>query len=134
MAQEGLKGKKFLYCIFNIQLQINEISEELDYWQQQTEFCGQNLELLRDIHHRTAELHSLITTMNERKMSATKLIDAVSDPVGRAILRRRYILCNSWSDIAEACGKMTERNAHYIHDRALMDFEKIYCGCETVFI
>ena len=74
------------------------------------------------------ELEALIASMTEQKLTATRLIDSMSDPVGRAILRRRYILCDTWAKIAGACGRMSERNAHYIHDQALLDFEKIYCG------
>jgi hypothetical protein len=115
-------------------LQIDEKCDELAYWQKQSEFCQYDAELARSIRKRSEELEQLILEMNEQKMSATKLIDDLSDPVGRAILRRRYILCDTWSKIAAACGRMSERNAHYIHDQALLDFEKIYCGHEAAFI
>ena len=117
-----------------IQLQIDEKCDELAYWQKQSELCTNDTALAQNIRVRTVELQQLILEMNEQKLSATKLIDDLSDPVGRAILRRRYILCDTWSKIALACGKMSERNAHYIHDQALLDFEKIYCGSEAAFI
>lgn len=133
MAQKELKGKNFLHRLLKIQLQIDEKCDELAYWQKQSEIC-RDPELSRDIRERSEELQQLILEMNEQKLSATRLIDDLSDPVGRAILRRRYILCDTWSKIAAACGRMSERNAHYIHDQALLDFEAIYCGNEAALI
>ena len=134
MTRKELKGKKFLHRLLKIQLQIDEKKDELSYWVRQAASCEEGSALSDDIDRRTEELRALIMTMNAQKMSATKLIDGLSDPVGRAILRRRYILCDTWPNIAEACGRMSERNAHYIHDQALLDFERIYCGYEAVFI
>ena len=134
MAKTELKGKNFLHRLLKIQLQIDEKYDELAYWKKQSEICNYDTELTQSIRERSEELEKLILEMNEQKLSATKLIDDLSDPVGRAILRRRYILCDTWSKIANACGKMSERNAHYIHDQALLDFEKIYCGHEAAFI
>ena len=90
MAQTELKGKTFLHRLLKIQLQIDEKCDELAYWQKQSEFCQYDAELARSIRKRSEELEQLILEMNEQKMSATKLIDDLSDPVGRAILRRRY--------------------------------------------
>lgn len=134
MKQKELKCKKFLHCLLKIQLQIDEKNAELDYWNKQAPLCEADPTLAQNIRCRKEELMSLISQMNAQKISATRLIDRLGDPVGQAILRRRYILCNTWSDVAEACGRMSERNAHYIHDQAMLDLEKIYCGSETVFI
>ena len=134
MAQKELKGKNFLHRLLKIQLQIDEKCDELTYWQKQGEICAQDTELAKNIQIRAEELRQLIVEMNDRKLVATKLIDNLSDPVGRAILRRRYILCDTWAKIAAACGRMSERNAHYIHDQALLDFETIYCGSEAALI
>ena len=134
MAQKELQGKNFLHRLLKIQLQIDEKYDELAYWKKQGEICNYDSELAKSIQTRAEELQKLILNMNEQKLSATKLIDDLTDPVGRAILRRRYILCDTWSKIASACGKMSERNAHYIHDQALLDFEKIYCGHEAALI
>ena len=134
MAQHELKGKNFLHRLLKIQLQIDEKCDELAYWKKQGEIFDYDSELANNIRKRSEELQHLIIEMNEQKLSATKLIDDLSDPVGRAILRRRYILCDTWSKIAAACGRMSERNAHYIHDQALLDFEKIYRGHEAALI
>ena len=134
MAKKDLQGKKFLHQLLKIQLQIDEKTDELEYWKSQLNVCQNNSRLIKNIWNRSEELSELIHQMNEKKILATKLIDDLADPVGRAILRRRYILCESWQDIALACGRMCERNAHYIHDKALLDFEEIYCGSEAAFI
>ena len=133
MAKKELQGKNFLHRLLKFQTQIDEKYDELAYWQKQSVYCAENEEITENIKLRSEELRRLIVTMNEQKLSATKLIDSLNDPVGRAILRRRYILCDTWTKIASSCGKMSERNAHYIHDQALLDFEKIYCGNEAVF-
>ena len=134
MAYKELKGKDYLQRFLKMQMQIDEKSAELAYWKRQENVCAVNLEMTENIKRRAEELARLILTMNEQKLFATKLIDSVSDPVGRAILRRRYILCDTWEKIAAACGNMSERNAHYIHNQALLDFEKIYCGNEAAVI
>ena len=127
MVKNELKGKAFLNCLLKFETEINEKTAELAYWQEQDGLHGNEL-LTEEIRKREEDLRTLIASMTEKKLMATRLIDSMSDPVGRAVLRRRYILCDTWAKIANACGRMSERNAHYIHDQALLDFEKIYCG------
>ena len=134
MSKKDLQGKKFLHQLLKIQLQIDEKTDELNYWKNQLSHCCSSPRLAQNINDRSDELASLILKMNEQKIIATKLIDALEDPVGRAILRRRYILCEAWTDIAFTCGRMCERNAHYIHDKALLDFEEIYRGSEAAVV
>ena len=127
MVKNELKGKAFLNCLLKFETEINEKTAELAYWKEQDGLHGNEL-LTEDLRKREEDLRTLIASMTEKKLMATRLIDSMSDPVGRAVLRRRYILCDTWAKIANACGRMSERNAHYIHDQALLDFEKIYCG------
>lgn len=127
MVKNELKGKAFLNCLLKYETEINEKTAELAYWKEQSALQGNEM-LAEDIRMRELELQNLIASMTEKKLTATRLIDSMTDPVGRAVLRRRYILCDTWAKIASACGRMSERNAHYIHDQALLDFEKIYCG------
>ena len=129
MTKTELKGKAFLECLLKFETDIGEKSAELSYWKT----CGREFptgNLAPEIERREKELESIISEMTEKKLVATRLIDELCDPVGRAILRRRYILCDTWAKIADACGGMSERNAHYIHDNALIDFEKIFCGAK----
>ena len=134
MKIKELQGKRFLDHISKLEAQIEEKSDELAYWEKQRVLYRDDESIVKTIEDRAEELQRMIRTLTEQKLSATKLIDSVEDPVGRAILRRRYILCDTWKKIAVACGKMSERNAHYIHDQALLDFEKIYCGSKAVLL
>ena len=125
MMKTELKGKAFLECLLKFETDIGEKSAELSYWKA----CSKDFptgDLAPEIARREKELESIILQMTEKKLVGTRMIDELCDPVGRAILRRRYILCDTWSKIADACGGMSERNAHYIHDNALFDFERIY--------
>ena len=134
MKTKDLEGKRFLEHILKMEAQLDEKNDELAYWKKQRMIFGEDDIIVQNIEKRSEELQKMIRLLTEQKLSATKLIDSVEDPIGRAILRRRYILCDTWKKIAVACGKMSERNAHYIHDQALQDFEKIYCGREVVLI
>ena len=134
MKTKELKGKRFLEHISKMEAQLEEKNDELAYWKRQKMIYQEDKMIAENVEKRSVELQAMIRLLTEQKLSATKLIDSVEDPVGRAILRRRYILCDTWKKIAVACGKMSERNAHYIHDQALLDFEKIYCGSKAVFI
>ncbi len=125
MTKQELRGKAFLECLLKFETDIGEKNAELAYWKN----CGKDYPapgLAPEIARRERELEDIISEMTEKKLVATRMIDALGDPVGRAILRRRYILCDTWSKIADACGGMSERNAHYIHDNAMIDFEEIY--------
>ncbi len=129
MMKPELKGKEFLERLLKFETDIGEKSAELAYWKS----CGKEFPtgtLAPEIERRERELESIISEMTEKKLVATRMIDELRDPVGRAILRRRYILCDTWSRIADACGGMSERNAHYIHDNAMLDFERIFCGAK----
>lgn len=125
MNKNHLKGKRFLEDLLKYATEIGEKTAELEYWR-----ANGILGLLDcdsdGISTREKELEALIQSLTRKKLDATRMIDELEDPVARAVLRRRYILCDTWARIAESCGGMSERNAHYIHDMALLDFEKIY--------
>lgn len=125
MTKTELKGKAFLDRLLKFETDIGEKNAELAYWKNCCKGYS-SVALAPEIERREKELEGIISEMTEKKLVATRLIDELGDPVGRAILRRRYILCDTWSRIADACGGMSERNAHYIHDNALLDFEEIY--------
>jgi hypothetical protein len=133
METTELQGKRFLQKLLKIQVQIDEKTDEFEYWKKQRVFCDENSQLSRNIRKRAEELHDLVQSMNEQKLLATELIERINDPVARTILLRRYILCDTWTTIAAACGRMSERNAHYIHNQALLEFEDIYRGEKAAF-
>jgi len=123
MNKEQLKGKRFLEDLLKYATEIGEKTAELAYWR--ADGLAENSDS-EDISAREQELELLIQSLTKKKLDATRMIDKMEDPVARAVLRRRYILCDTWARIADSCGGMSERNAHYIHDMALLDFEKIY--------
>lgn len=123
MSKEQLKGKRFLEDLQKYATEIGEKTAELAYWR--VSGLVENSDS-KDISAREQELERLIQSLTKKKLDATRMIDKMEDPVARAVLRRRYILCDTWARIADSCGGMSERNAHYIHDMALLDFEKIY--------
>ncbi len=116
-------GKQFLEELFRFETEIHEKQTELSYWKEQNLPAGA---LGDEIAERTCELEALIREKTQKKLDATRMIDQMTDPIGRAILRYRYILCRTWAEVADACGGMSERNAHYIHDSAIREFEKLY--------
>lgn len=125
MKKEDLKGKQYLEELLKYGTEIGEKTAELAYWRENEVLPSDTTEM-NEIIRRETELEKLIQSLTRKKLDATKMIDEMTDPVARAILRRRYILGDTWAKIAECCGGMSERNAHYIHDMALMDFEKIF--------
>lgn len=134
MAKKELKCQQFLQKLLNIHAQIEEKTDELNYWQSQYDPCSADYTLSHEIQRRSEELQELIRKMNAQKMFATRLIDRLKDPLARIIMRRRYILCEPWNVIANLCGKMSTRNIYYIHNHSLEELENIYCGYEAVFI
>lgn len=125
MNKDHLKGKRFLEDLLKYTTEIGEKTAELAYWRANG-LVGESASDSEDISAREKELEMLIQSLTKKKLDATRMIDKMEDPVARAVLRRRYILCDTWARIADSCGGMSERNAHYIHDMALLDFEKIY--------
>ena len=87
MVKNELKGKAFLNCLLKFETEINEKTAELAYWKEQDGLHGNEL-LTEDIRKREEDLRALIASMTEKKLMATRLIDSMSDPVGRAVLRR----------------------------------------------
>lgn len=125
MKKEDLRGKKYLESLLWYGTEIGEKTAELAYWQAAGVYSSGTSEA-DEILEREAELERLIRTLTQKKLDATRMIDEIQDPVARAVLRRRYILGDTWAKVAENCGGMSERNAHYVHDIALFDFEKIF--------
>lgn len=108
MNKEQLKGKRFLEDLLKYATEIGEKTAELAYWR--ADGLAENSDS-EDISAREQELELLIQSLTKKKLDATRMIDKMEDPVARAVLRRRYILCDTWARIADSCGGMSERNA-----------------------
>lgn len=125
MDKETNSAKEFLEGLRVWKTELAEKTDELLFWKS---LGGDNSEgeLAFEIADREEKLARLIREMKEQKLLATKLMDKIDDPIGRVILRRRYILGETWAKIGADCGGMSERNARYIHDCTLKTFEKIF--------
>jgi hypothetical protein len=97
--------------------ELEAIRSELAYFERHRAPC---------VEERIAALKATQARMLAEKISLAKAIDQIPDPVARAIYRGRYIIGSDWRKVAENCGGMSVRNAHYIHDRWLPAVEKIY--------
>lgn len=125
MSKDNSEGKKFLDDLLKYTADIEELQAELAYWRESTG-AASVAPVDEMIRERTGELEKAICNLRQKKLEATRMIDEMGDPVGRAILRRRYILGDPWVKIAGECGNMSQRNAHYIHDEAMKQFDEIY--------
>lgn len=61
----------------------------------------------------------------ELRTKGEELISKEEDGVRRAVLRRRYIQCERWGDIAEKM-HFAESNIYKIHGEALADLEPFF--------
>lgn len=71
------------------------------------------------------EVEAEIARMCEIKDTADFLIKSLPDIVQRAVMERRYLLCETWNRIAEKTGYCT-RHVVRIHKAALNYLEKLY--------
>ena len=60
MAKKELKCQKFFQQLLNIHAQIEEKTDELNYWQSQYDPCSADQALSTEIQRRTEELQGLI--------------------------------------------------------------------------
>lgn len=98
-------------------IEIEAIQEELIYLERSLSPC---------VTPRIIELKRMLDTLIEDKLMLANIIDNIADPVARSIFRFRYVVGCSWDVVAYKCGKMSERNAHYIHDRTIPEVERLY--------
>lgn len=100
-----------------INAEIESLSDEIAYYERHRSIR---------VADRIAEIKEMMDRLMEEKIILTRTIDKLSDPVSRAVYRMRYIVGEKWSVVAAKCGKMSERNAHYIHDQSFPEFERLY--------
>ena len=125
MVKKELDAKEFLEYMRVWKTEMRELSDELSYWRSMAG-SSEDGELAFAVADREAFLERRIREIKAQTLSAAKLIDKIEDPIGRSILRRRYLFGETWAKIGVECGGMSARNAHYIHDNTLKIFEKIF--------
>ena len=97
--------------------ELESIRHELDFYERHRSLCAEA---------RIAALKEMQQRLLEEKLRLSNVFDLIPDPVARAIYRWRYTTCGTWGLVAEKCGGMSERNAHYIHDHWLPEVERLY--------
>ena len=125
MVEKELCAKEFLEYMRVWKTEMRELSDELSYWKSMAG-SSEDGELAFAVADREAYLERRIREIKAHTLSAAKMIDKIEDPIGRSILRRRYLFGETWAKIGAECGGMSSRNAHYIHDNTLKIFEKIF--------
>lgn len=109
--------KAWLGSFKKYDVEIEEIRNELLYFEKHRTPC---------VEARICELKERLEYLMEKKIILTRIVDNITDPVARAIFRFRYVIGDPWKAVAKKCGKMSERNAHYIHNDYLSEVEMIF--------
>ncbi|MBP3555765.1 MAG: hypothetical protein J6K63_08995 [Clostridia bacterium] len=78
-----------------------------------------------DTSEHIRQLEEKIQRMQAEKIAVTKAIERISDIVARMIFNARYNLGYTWNEITSDVVRMSNRNAHMIHDKAMPEFEKL---------
>lgn len=110
--------KEWLNSLLKCNADIKAIEKEIAYWNKKNK--------VTDAGIRIQELEDKKQDIMNVQLKASKLIDKITDYVGRAIFTRRYILYEKWDDIADALGGMTVRNARNIYDKTLIEFIRLW--------
>lgn len=109
--------RKRLESFKKCDIEIESIRLELLFFERNLALCAEP---------RISELKKRQEQLIENKITLANIIDQINDPIARSIYRMRYITGEKWETIASKCGKMSERNAHRIHNLALPEVEKLY--------
>ena len=109
--------RKWLEAFKSMDIEIESIRLELLFFERNRALCAEP---------RIEELQKRQEQLIEQKVMLANIIDQVKDPIARTILTMRYVTGEKWETIARKCGKMSERNAHRIHDLAFPELEQLY--------
>ena len=78
-----------------------------------------------DTSEHIKQLERKIKRLQFEKLAVSKAIARISDIVARMIFNARYNLGYTWNEITSDVVRMSNRNAHMIHDKAMPEFEKL---------
>ena len=73
------------------------------------------------------EINDAVDAYVDKRREVAALVDKMENPEESAVLHKLYFEYKTWKDIAKEM-HMTERNAQYIHGRALLSFGRILRG------
>ena len=88
----------------------------------QSGHCANLEEIVEKVEDYHAKVNKAYLELIEKRNRGEELISKEEDGVRRAVLRRRYIQCERWGDIAEKMN-FAESNIYKIHGEALVDLE-----------
>lgn len=77
-----------------------------------------------DTSEHIRQLEEKIKRMQFEKLAVSRAIERIPDIIARMIYNGRYNLGHTWANVAKDSGRMTSRNAKYIHDKAMPEFER----------
>ena len=109
--------KKWLISLRSCHIEAEAIKNELEYLQKNMPMC---------VGSRIDELEKNLEQIARQKVLMGKIVENITDPIARSVFRLRYISDCTGIVVAQKCGRMSERNAHYIHDKCLPEIEKLY--------
>lgn len=91
----------------------------------QSGHCANLEEIVEKLEAYHAKVNKAYLELIEKRNKGEELISKEEDGVRRAVLRRRYIQCERWGDIAEKMN-FAESNIYKIHGEALVDLEPFF--------
>lgn len=91
----------------------------------QSGHCANLEEIVERLEAYYEKVNKAYLALVEQRAKCEELISKEEDGVRRAVLRRRYIQCERWGDIAEKMN-FTESNIYKIHGEALVDLEPFF--------
>ena len=109
--------KNWLISLRSCNIEAEAIRNEIAYLQKNMPMC---------VEWRIAELQKKLEQIAGQKALMGKIAENITDPIARSIFSLRYISDCTWIVVAQKCGRMSERNAHYIHDKYLPEFDRLY--------
>ncbi len=113
-----MNAKEYLKSAANIDIEIQIKKDEIN--RLKTSYVDA---LLHAKH--IQKLEKEVAALTDKKVAVSLLLGCLSDPIGSEILRQRYLLGRPWKQIAKQMGGMSVRNAFYIRDKSLVEFEKL---------
>ena len=91
----------------------------------QSGHCANLEEIVEKLEAYHAKVNKAYLELIEKRDKGEELISKEEDGVRRAVLRRGYIQCERWGDIAEKMN-FAESNIYKIHGEALVDLEPFF--------
>ena len=105
--------------------------DSVRYYDEEAYLILQNIDSLKrlgfiDTTEHIKQLDEKIKRLQAEKLAVSRAIERIPDIIARMIYNGRYNLGHTWEKVARDSGRMCSRNAKYIHDKTLPEFEKLF--------